>query len=79
MSKCFSCGIESNKLEASGMWHCPNPRCTGSGAAWFRRNLKSFKEVGAFNHTVDPNELEYAAGLYEKSREIFDQIYGAST
>jgi len=76
--KCISCGLEDNKVEAGGIWHCPNPRCTVSGAAWFRSKLKSFKEIGN-RHTVDENEWQFAADLYERSPEIFKEIYDRKT
>jgi hypothetical protein len=64
---CYYCGLSNEKVEAAGIWHCPNPRCTGPGGAWFRSRLSSFTEVEAGRHTVDPDEWEVAAAAYEKS------------
>jgi len=75
MNKCIYCKTESDKVEASGIYYCPNPECTGCGAAWFRSKLKSYKNTGVKTHTVCGQELKYAAGLYNNSREIFNKIY----
>lgn len=52
---CWYCGLHHTKVEASGVWYCPNPLCTGPGGAWFRTTLKSFKDEGQ-QHSVDPVE-----------------------
>jgi len=61
---CFYCGHYSNKVEARGLWYCPNLLCSGPGAAWFRAKLKSFKEINFFRHTVDPEEWREEAFRY---------------
>jgi hypothetical protein len=54
---CQSCGIEDDRVEARGIWHCPNALCRGTGGAWFRRTLNSYQDMpNAFEHTVDEKE-----------------------
>lgn len=57
LHKCFYCGFISNRVECKGMWHCPNALCSGTGAYWFRRKLKSFKDEPNRHHSVCPHEL----------------------
>lgn len=52
---CWYCGLHHTKVEAGGVYYCPNPLCTGPGGAWFRATLKSFKDEGQ-RHSVDPVE-----------------------
>lgn len=61
---CQSCGLKDNNVECRGIFHCPNPRCRGSGGAWFRSKLQSFKIVDNQQHEVDEVEWGYAADLY---------------
>ncbi len=72
---CFYCACHDDKVEAGGMWHCPNPRCGGPGVAWFNRKLKSYKDLGG-SYTIDEAERRYATGLYLSSPEIFNKVYG---
>ena len=37
--RCISCGIQDARVEAGGIWHCPNPLCTVSGASNARRTF----------------------------------------
>ena len=41
--KCISCGIQDERVEAGGIYHCPNPLCTVSGA-WNARKAFGFHE-----------------------------------
>jgi hypothetical protein len=52
---CFYCGLAHKKVEAGGMWWCPNVTCAGPGNSYFRTKLKSYKETGS-QHTVDTKE-----------------------
>lgn len=61
---CFYCGLFHKKVECGGVFYCPNPRCSGPGAAWFRQTLKSYKNVGNNSHEIDPIELEFAVNMY---------------
>lgn len=54
---CYYCGLYDERVEAGGVWYCPNPICQGPGGAWFRRQLKSYREVEGGRHTVDTEEL----------------------
>jgi hypothetical protein len=45
-------------VEAGGIWYCPNPLCTVTGAVWFRSKLDSYVETKD-SHTVDPYEWIY--------------------
>jgi hypothetical protein len=58
---CYFCGLSHKRVEAGGMWFCPNFTCTGPGNHGFRkRNLKSYKEDGNY-HTVDDQEWKELA------------------
>jgi hypothetical protein len=54
---CYYCKLQHKNVEAGGMWHCPNPLCTGPGAATWRSKCKSYREFPNETHTVDPEEL----------------------
>lgn len=39
---CFACGLKDVLVEAGGIYHCPNPFCSGCGATyWKKENLKT--------------------------------------
>jgi len=43
--KCISCGLVDPLVEAGGIYYCPNPFCTVSGATnWKVQNLKGIVE-----------------------------------
>lgn len=69
---CNFCGLTHRSVEMNGISHCPNRACTGSGAAWFRRTLKSYKEKSDGTHTVDPEELKKV--ILENPWEILSNI-----
>lgn len=52
---CGSCGLTHSQVEAGGIWYCPNPACTMTGAAWFRTKLPSTRDEGS-HHYVDEGE-----------------------
>jgi hypothetical protein len=55
---CHYCGLTHTRVEAGGMWHCPNVLCTGPGAASWRMQVPSFREEpGGRSHTVDDGEM----------------------
>jgi hypothetical protein len=59
---CYFCGLSHKRVEAGGMWFCPNFTCMGPGNHGFRkRNLKSYKEVENQRHTVDDQEWKELA------------------
>jgi len=33
---CFACGLKDKRVEAGGLWFCPNPYCLGCGAFLLR-------------------------------------------
>lgn len=74
---CHYCKLDNPKVEASGVWYCPNGICPGPGAAWFRAKLKSYKENGGSNgeHTIDEKELHKAWEQYLGKKE-FEKKYG---
>lgn len=53
---CYYCGYFDKRVEASGIWHCPNPVCQGPGADWFRRKLDSYEDLGG-KCSINVNEL----------------------
>jgi len=54
---CRGCGLSSKNVECAGIYYCPNPLCTSSGAAPHRAKMKSFQEDKNGRHTVDPDEM----------------------
>jgi hypothetical protein len=57
-STCYYCGLTHERVEARGVYHCPNVLCTGCGAATWRRWLPSYRDVsGTMSHTVDDEEM----------------------
>jgi hypothetical protein len=75
---CYYCKLTHATVEAGGVWYCPNPLCTGPGAAWFRASLKSYKEIGqSGKHTVDAFEaIEQAFVHLRKDKNVDDAIRG---
>ncbi len=68
---CFSCGLKHYKVECQGIWHCPNALCKGSGGGWFRRTLKSYKEIDDNQkHTVDEQEWRFKGIIYNLKNGI---------
>lgn len=67
--KCFSCGLEHEKVEVSGIWHCPNALCRGVGGHWFRSTLSSYKE-GSANHIVDWDEWQSKGKIHNEKNNI---------
>ncbi len=68
--ECCSCGLKHQKVECQGMWYCPNALCSGPGGAWFRKTLKSYRDILNSRHTVDPYELKKKGEKYNKKNEI---------
>lgn len=58
---CYYCKLKHPKVEAAGIFHCPNKLCTGPGAAYFRRTLQSYKENSDGTHFVDNKEIVHVA------------------
>jgi len=50
--QCISCNLRHENVEASGVFYCPNPLCTVTGATYHRSKLKSYREF-ANHHEVD--------------------------
>lgn len=58
LETCISCGLDDERVECGGIYHCPNPVCTVTGAVWARRPLKSYRDNDRENtHSVDVDEL----------------------
>jgi hypothetical protein len=67
---CFSCGITDPRVEAIGIWHCPNALCGGCGAQWFRYTLDSYEDLGDGTHEVDEEELLLKGTAYMKKQRF---------
>ena len=65
--QCGSCKLIDKRIEAGGIWHCPNPHCRGVGAVWFRRKLESFEDQGSF-HTVCDVEWKKKADEWDNGK-----------
>lgn len=75
MYHCRGCLLYDNKVEAGGIYYCPNPHCPSAGGAWFRRKLKSYKENPDGTHSVDEKEWKLAANIYLAKKE-YEKVYG---
>ena len=68
---CYYCKLADEKVEAGGIWYCPNFTCSGPGAHTHRRKLSSYKENEDGTHTVDDEEwISEAENLLETMKEI---------
>lgn len=69
---CFSCGLFHEKVEAQGIWYCPNALCMGCGGGWFRQTLKSYKELddASRDHTVDHDEWLKKGIIHNREHKI---------
>ena len=74
-NKCFSCELDHPKVEASGIWYCPNALCMGTGGAWFRAKLDSYRETENYTHTVDECEWLTKGKTYNKKNKITRQAF----
>jgi hypothetical protein len=54
--ECYYCKLRDDRVEAGGVYFCPNPLCTGCGATPHRRKLKSYVEESN-GHSIDMQEL----------------------
>lgn len=78
--RCYYCGLVDSRVEASGVYHCPNVLCMGPGAGYWRSKLKSYAEDGCdHRHTVDAAEAvavarEYADNLPYRDRALAEHI-----
>lgn len=68
---CGACGLTHRKVEAQGIWYCPNAVCKGAGATWFRCSLKSYKDNRDGTHSVDKKELKWKGLLKNLRNRIF--------
>lgn len=65
---CRGCGLTDPRVEAGGLWYCPNVLCRGVGAqGWRSQHLTSYRESPT-GYTVDPVEL------ITKAREWVDTM-----
>ena len=39
IKRCGGCGIQDKRVEAGGVYYCPNPLCAASGAGWVRSQM----------------------------------------
>lgn len=55
--ECYYCGLVHAKVEAGGVYYCPNRLCIGPGAWSHRKGLKSYQELTDGGYTVDPQDV----------------------
>jgi len=69
--KCGFCKIKHKKVEAGGLWYCPNALCNGPGGQWFRRTLSSYEEDEyESTHIVDEKEWKIKGQKYNEKTRI---------
>lgn len=64
---CRSCGLYHEKVEAKGVYHCPNLLCSSSGAAIHRMKVPSFTPENDECHSID--ELEWIGWAIQQLRD----------
>jgi hypothetical protein len=67
---CRYCKVFHPKVEAGGMWYCPNPACRGCGAAWFKRTLDSYEDQPYNEYSFDEDECDRKAVEYIKENNL---------
>jgi hypothetical protein len=68
---CFYCGCYDEKVEAGGIYYCPNPNCSGPGIRWFYETLNSFKDEPYQNcYSVNADEKNIKADEYIKNNNL---------
>jgi hypothetical protein len=78
INKCFSCGLVDSKIEAGGIYHCPNPFCHGCGATcWKTQNLTVSKtkdgiEITDMKEWLDKATAEINKMPYELGNKIMN-------
>jgi len=73
--RCHYCGLNHEEVEAAGMYHCPNPTCSGPGATWFRRTLPSYIETSDGKHTVIAEDvLTYGTKYLVEHEELAKEL-----
>jgi hypothetical protein len=71
---CYYCDLEHPRVEAGGIYYCPNFLCTGPGGAPHRRKLASYAE-GCYpksGHTVDEEEWQRAGLAHADTLDATD-------
>lgn len=74
---CYYCLLEDERVEAGGVYYCPNVLCTGPGPLGFRSRLKSFANIDDSTYTLDTNELVAAARVHAESLPAEDHALAA--
>jgi hypothetical protein len=67
---CFYCNLFHEKVEAEGIFYCPNALCTGPGGESFRSTLDSYKDIDDKSHCVDEDEWLKKGKQYNKKNNI---------
>lgn len=67
---CYYCKLAHKRVEAGGMWHCPNITCSGPGGAYYRSKLKGTVNKGQ-HQEVD--YVEWRDKVIEDIKSIEDK------
>lgn len=54
---CIYCKLQHSRVEAGGLWFCPNVLCPGPGATYWRSQLKSYRDNEDGTYSVDSREV----------------------
>ena len=71
---CHYCGLSHLKVEAGGVWHCPNITCSGPGNCYFASKLKSAKKISSGGIEIDVLELLEVAKARSLEEKDFDIV-----
>ena len=67
---CHYCKLAHRKVEAGGMWFCPNVSCAGPGNHGARKQLVSYHENANGSHSVDNQDWKKFCEAYLLENEV---------
>lgn len=67
---CYYCNLAHKKVEAGGMWYCPNIACKGPGGTYYRSKLKGTINKGS---TSEVDCIEWRNKVLEDMEIIEDE------
>ena len=65
---CIGCGLNDEKVECAGIYHCPNPFCSACGSTyWKAENLNVLKDKDGYT-------LLNTDGWLEKGMKVINEM-----
>lgn len=66
---CYYCGLENDRVEAGGVWYCPNRFCQGPGAFWLRTKAGYHGDDGILRAAKEAEMIADCAVAIEMEQE----------